>query len=92
MKALLLVLLIAVSGCAFLDNQKANWDACKADAQCMADADRWKETGELVGTIAGSVVPGAAAPAQKIGGYAAFAVAMLILGAGIRKKREVVNV
>lgn len=88
MRAALLAGLILFAGCAVVKDQKANWEACKQEPSCVEQAEKWKDTGELVGALAGSVAPGVAAPASKVGGYASFAIAMLILGAGIRKKKE----
>lgn len=90
MKRLTVVMIFALtlSGCAFLEARKADWQACKADPVCVQDAKKWQATGEMVGGLAGSVVPGAAMPAQKVGGYIALAIAMLIGGHAITKKKE----
>lgn len=88
---LILSLIILVSGCAFIEARKADWNACKADAKCSADAKKWQETGEVIGGTVGSAFPGAAMPAQKIGGYALLALAMLLGGhaiTGVPKKKE----
>lgn len=85
---LFISVLVLLSGCAFIKSQKENWDACKSNPQCMEDARRWQESGEMVGGIAGSVVPGAAMPAQKGLGYAAFAIAMLLGGHALNKKKD----
>lgn len=89
MKRISVILLIALSlsGCAFLQARKADWQACKADAACVAEAGKWQQTGELVGGIAGSAFPGAAMPAQKVAGYLALAIAILIGGHAINKKK-----
>ena len=99
MKKKLAVLIVAIallSGCAFLQNQKANWDACKADVACMDQANAWKAKGETAGAIVGgtvgSFVPGAAGVASEAGkyafGYLGLAIAMLIGGAAITKKKK----
>lgn len=90
MKRFTVVLLLAIglSGCAFLEARKADWDACKADVKCVEQAKYWQQTGEMVGGLAGSVVPGAAMPAQKVAGYIALGLAMLIGGHAITKKKE----
>lgn len=80
--------LFIISGCAFLQAQKENWSACKSNPECYEDALKWQDTGELVGGLAGSVVPGAAMPIQKIAGYATLGVAMLIGGHVLRKKSK----
>ena len=82
MKKLFIILSLSfiLTGCAVLETQKANWQACKLDPVCLAQAKGWQETGELLGTTAGSVVPGAAPITQKVGGYIAFAIAMLLGG------------
>lgn len=89
---LLFVVLFLMSGCAFLNERKADWEACKVDAACMEQAKSWQSKTETVSLIAASAVPvpGAAA-APKILGYAAFAVAMLIGGHALKKKKEVVG-
>ena len=43
---LLVVALVLLSGCAFFQNQKANWDACKADVVCSEQAKTWQAKGE----------------------------------------------
>jgi len=89
--ALIALILFSVSGCAFLQNQKMNWEACRADVACAASAKKWLETGELVGGIAGSAFPGAAMPAQKGLGYLALVVAMLCGGHALNKKKDKPN-
>lgn len=78
------------AGCAVFDQQKANWQACKADPACYSQANQWKATGELVGGIAGNAipVPGAAMPAKKVAGWAVFAVAMLVGGRALEAKNK----
>ena len=71
-----------------MEEQKLNWKACKADPVCYSEAEKWQETGELVGGIAGSAVPGVAIPAQKGIGYMALALAMLLGGNALRKKEK----
>ncbi len=85
---LIALILFSLSGCAFFQTQKDNWDACKADVACIESAKKWQATGEMVGGIAGSAFPGAAMPAQKGLGYVAFAIAMLLGGHAITKKKE----
>ena len=96
-KLALLILAIAfLSGCAFFQNQKANWEACLQDTACHDNAVVWKEKGETVGVIVGgtvgSFVPGAAGVASEVGkqgfGWLSFALAMLIGGAAITKKKQ----
>jgi len=87
-KAILVFLILGLTGCAAFEAQKANWEACKADVTCSESAKKWQETGEVVGGLAGSAFPGAAMPAQKIGGYIALALAMLVGGHAITKKKE----
>lgn len=82
-------LLLSLTSCAFLKDQKANWEACKADQSCYESAKKWKDTGEVVGGLAGSAIPGAAMPAQKVTGYLFLAVAMLLGGHAINKKKTV---
>jgi len=84
----ILFLAISMSGCALIQAQKDNWEACKADTACVDSAKKWQETGELVGGIAGSAIPGAAMPATKGLGYLSFAIAMLIGGHALTKKEE----
>lgn len=90
MRKLLLILstLFLLSGCALIQAQKDNWEACKADPSCYASAEKWKETGQVVGGLAGSAFPGAAMPAQQAGGWIAFALAMLVGGHALKKKEN----
>lgn len=39
-KILLALFLVSFVGCAFLKDQKLNWDACKADAACLEQANK----------------------------------------------------
>jgi len=88
-------LLFLISGCAFLQDQKANFDACMADAECKAQAESWQDRTEAASTIIASAVPvpGAAA-APKIFGYVALGIAGLVGGRALRKKKieEVLSV
>lgn len=93
---ILTLLTLTLIGCDTLANQKANWDEClkgkSVDATvdqkaCYDNAIKWKGRGELVGGIAGSAFPGAAVPAEKIGGGLFFALSMLIGGAALKKKK-----
>lgn len=87
---IILFIFLSLSGCAFFQAQKDNWDACKADPVCVDQAHKWQATGEMVGGFAGSVVPGAAMPAQKGLGYLALGLAMLLGGHAITKKKEAI--
>lgn len=78
-------------GCAFLKQQKVNWDTCKSDVSCYEDAKQWQSTGELVGGLAGSAVPGVAIPLQKGVGWLSLTLAMLIGGHALNKKKESVK-
>lgn len=84
----LLLGLVGLTGCEILKEQKINWDTCRQSEECKQGAEKWKETGEMVGTLAGSLVPGAAAPAQKGIGYLFLAIATLVGGHALRKKKE----
>lgn len=84
---LLLVVIALFVGCAFLQERKLDVQACLNDPICLAQAKGWQTTGETVGTVAGSVVPGAAAPVQKAVGYAALGIALLLGGHALRKKQ-----
>ena len=86
----LISLVVFLSSCAFLKNQKANFDACLADPECKAQAEKWQDRTEVASTIIASAVPvpGAAA-APKVLGYLALGVAALIGGAALKKKKEV---
>ena len=91
MKRTLLVFCVALtilSGCAFLQERRLDWEACKADPACYDGAKRWQGTVETVATAAASAVPvpGAAA-APKVAGYVALGLAMLIGGHAVRKKK-----
>lgn len=81
------ILVLSLMGCAALQEQKANFDACLANPVCKASAEQYKATGELIGSAVGSVVPGAALPAQKAAGYLLMVVGALIGGSQIRKKK-----
>ena len=84
----LLALTLGLSSCAFFEAQKANWNACAADPECLADAKGYQDKAELVATIGASAIPfpGAAAIPKPIG-YIAFGIAMLLGGRALRKKK-----
>lgn len=84
----LTTLIFSLAGCAFLSNQKTNWEACKQDVECYSEAKKWQQTGELVGGLAGSAFPGPAIPAEKGLGYISFVIAMLIGGHALTKKNK----
>ena len=86
-KLLLIALLGTLVGCAFLQSQKANWQACQADPACVEQAKAWQSRTETASVVVASAfpVPGAAA-APKVLGYIALGLAMLIGGRAIRKK------
>lgn len=101
MKRMLLILavIITLSGCAFFQNQKANWEACKADVACYeaakANQGRWEKIGGVVGDAVGAApfIPPTAAKyagivSEKTFGYGAFALAMLLGGRALRKKKK----
>ena len=96
MKKLILITgLLSLFGCAFLQSQKANWEACKADVECSEKAEAWKDKGELAGELVttgvATVVPGVAVAIKPVGsvvGYTAFALAMLLGGAAVLKKKK----
>lgn len=78
---------LGLTSCAFLESQKANWQACQADAECFAKAKAHQATVETVSVIGASAVPfpGAAA-APKVLGFIAFGISMLLGGRALRKK------
>lgn len=78
MKAILLFLLIGMSGCAFIGKQIDYQKLCMVDAACLSDA---KRDAELAKTIAGAAYPAAGAPV----GAAILALALWFRG---RKKKE----
>lgn len=84
----IIFLLSFLSGCAFLQSQKANWEACKADPACVTQAELWQSNTETISTVvaSGLPVPGVAA-APKVLGYLAFGISMLIGGYALRKKK-----
>ena len=94
--SVLIIGLALLGGCAFLEARKADWQACAADPVCVEHAKSWQSKGETVGTIvggtAGSVFPGAAGIAGQVGkyggGYLALAIAMILGGHAINKKKE----
>jgi len=91
MKKLIIVALLLLSGCAFFDTQKANWEACKADIECFENAKSWQDKTENLSTIVASAVPiPGAASAPKVIGWGAFAISMLLGGAALRKKKNAV--
>ena len=85
-----LLFITSLTGCAFLNQQKVNWQACQADPTCVAQAKDWQSKVEVVSLPAAMAIPfpGAAA-APKILGYLGFAIAMLIGGHAITKKQTV---
>lgn len=94
MKKLIVVSLLALTlaSCVFLDAQKPNWKACAADQDCLADAKGYQAKAELTGIAVASAIPlpGAAA-APKVFGYIAFAIAMLLGGRALNKKKYLPN-
>ena len=90
MKRILIGLILAaslVAGCAFIQDQRENVEACLADPGCLAKANAAKGTTETIATIGASAIPfpGAAA-APKVLGYISFGIAMLLGGRALRKK------
>lgn len=88
MKKLIVLSILLLAGCGFLKDQKAAFDACKSDPVCMEQAEAWKETGKLVGTSAGSFVPGVSPVSGLAGSYIALVIAMIILGKGVLKEKS----
>ena len=88
-KLLLLVFCISLVGCAFIQGQKVNWEACKSDPVCSENAKSWQDRTEVASTIIASAVPvpGAAA-APKVLGYIAFGISMLLGGRALTKKKK----
>ncbi len=91
MKKLFLILLFSVSvlsGCAFLQDQKANFDACMADPVCKEQAKHYQDVTETASIVVASAipVPGAAA-APKILGYIALGIAAILGGRTLRKSK-----
>ena len=86
---ILLVLGFTLFGCAFLQSQKANWDACKSDPDCYQAAKTWKENVTTATVPVASLipVPGAAA-LPTASGYIAFGLAMLLGGHAVLKKNN----
>jgi len=85
------LLIFSLTGCALIEKTKINWETCKENPICLNDANKWKTTGEVVGGLAGSFAPGAAMPAQKVVGWLAFAIAMIVGGHALNKKKETPN-
>lgn len=92
MKRLLLLalLVISISGCAWLGEQRLNADACRKDAECWADAiNHAKEVGEKAGDLASlSPVPASANIAKSVVGYASLVFFLVAGGKKLRKKNE----
>ena len=92
MRRLILVtsLLFLLTGCAALGNQKANWEACQQDPECLDKAKAAFVKGQVIGSLAGGLapIPGAGSAGGAIGGGVAFLIAMLAGGAALRKKKE----
>ena len=98
MKKQLIIATLALSlaGCAFFQAQKANWEACKSDPACVEQAKGWQSKGEMTGKIiatgAATIVPGVAVAIDPVGkavGYLGFALAMLLGGHVILKKKVI---
>ena len=91
MKKIALIFLVSATllGCAFLKDQKANFEACMDDPECKAQAESWQSKAETAAVAVASAVPvpGAAA-APKVVGYLALGIAALIGGRALRKKTE----
>ena len=91
MKKTLLVLTLGLTlfGCAFLQAQKANWEACKADPTCLEQAKGWQNKVETVAVPVASAIPTPGAAAiPKVAGYIALAIAMLVGGSHLKKKEN----
>jgi hypothetical protein len=91
----LLLIVLGLSGCAFIQARKVDWEACKADVTCSEKAKAWQAKGEMAGELiatgVATVVPGTAPainPAKKVGGFIALGLAMLIGGHALTKKKE----
>ena len=91
---IVLAFVFSLAGCAFLQNQKANFDACKSDPVCW---DKAKHDADIAGSIVESVgglapIPASGAVAKtagKIVNYGWLGIAALIGGATLRKKKKV---
>lgn len=92
MRKLILIstFLFLLTGCAALQNQKANWEACQQDPECLDKAKAAFVKGTVVGSLAGGLapIPGAGSAGGAIGGGVAFLIAMLAGGAALRKKKD----
>lgn len=82
-------LIVLISGCAFLKEQKLNFDTCMEDVDCKSQAEGWKDRVETASVVIASAVPvpGAAA-APKVLGYIALGIAALIGGRALNKKKN----
>ena len=80
---------LGLASCAFLEDQRANVQACLADPGCLAKANATRGTVETSAVIGASALPfpGAAA-APKVLGYISFGIALLLGGRALRKKPE----
>lgn len=84
------MLAVSLTGCALLANQKSNWDACQADAECRAKASSSFAKGNLAGAKLGdkSGVAGGAAGGGIVGGGLAYLFTALYYGSKLRKRRK----
>ena len=87
---LLILAILLITGCAFLKEQKANFNLCLADVACKEQAEAWQDRTETASTIIASALPvPCAAAAPKVLGYIALGIAALIGGHTLRKKQNV---
>lgn len=93
MKKVLFVGLIVVSltGCAFLSTQKSNAQACLADPACTQEAfAKADKTGTTAGQLAGmSGLPWATTIAKPVVSYGSLLVFLCVMGAALKKKQAV---
>lgn len=82
-----LAAVLGLVSCAFLEEQKANVQACLADPVCLAKARSTQATVETASVIGASALPfpGAAA-APKVLGFISFGIALLLGGRALRKR------
>lgn len=85
-----LLVILALSGCAFLREQKANVDACRKDAECWSEAiSEAKELGNKAADVASlAPVPVAVPIAKSVVGYLGLIFFLAQGGAKLRKKNE----
>ena len=91
MKKLIIVSLLLLAGCSFIQEKKMDVTACLADTACSEAAfGKAKSNGEMAGNLASlSGIPAAQSVAKPVVSYVSLLIFLCAMGATLRKKEAV---